>query len=61
MSEPSSAASATTVTAGALRRFIQDVFVRAGMPETDAAIVADVLVWADLRGVDSHGVSRISM
>ena len=61
MSEPSSAASATTVTADALRRFTQDVFVRAGMPERDAAIVADVLVWADLRGVDSHGVSRISM
>jgi len=61
MTERSSAASAVTVTADALRRFARDVFVRAGMPEADAATVADVLVWADLRGVDSHGVSRITM
>ena len=62
MSEPPRAAApATTVTAGALHRFTRDVFVRAGMPEVDAAVVADVLVWADLRGVDTHGVSRIPM
>jgi LDH2 family malate/lactate/ureidoglycolate dehydrogenase len=62
MSEPPRAAApAATVTADALRRFTRDVFVRAGMPEVDAAVVADVLVWADLRGVDTHGVSRIPM
>ena len=62
MSEPPRAAApATTITAGALHRFTRDVFVRAGMPEVDAAVVADVLVWADLRGVDTHGVSRIPM
>jgi len=62
MSEPPRAATAAaTVTADALRRFTRDVFVRAGMPEVDAAVVADVLVWADLRGVDTHGVSRIPM
>src|SRR5437899_512585 len=54
-------AAAAAPTADALRRFTRDVFVRAGMSEVDAATVADVLVWADLRGVDSHGVSRISM
>jgi len=54
-------AAAVTVAADALRHFTRDVFVRAGMPEPDAALVADVLVWADLRGVDSHGVSRITM
>src|SRR5262245_33831495 len=61
MSEPSRAAPAAAVTADALRRFTRDVFVRAGMPEADAAVVAEVLVWADLRGVDTHGVSRIPM
>ena len=61
MSEPFRAAPAATVTADALRRFTHDVFVRAGMPEDDAAVVAEVLVWADLRGVDTHGVSRIPM
>ena len=61
MSEPPGAAAGAIVTADALRRFTHEVFVRAGMPPADAAIVADVLVWADLRGVDSHGVSRITM
>jgi len=62
MSESTRAgAAATTTTADALRRFTRDVFERAGMSDVDAATVADVLVWADLRGVDSHGVSRISM
>jgi ureidoglycolate dehydrogenase (NAD+) len=31
----------------------------AGMPEAQAAVVADVLVYADLRGVYSHGVMRV--
>ena len=29
------------------------------MSATDAAVVADALVWANLRGMDSHGVSRV--
>ena len=51
----------TLAAAAALRRFTRDVFVAAGMSDAHAAIVADVLVWADLRGVDSHGVTRIPM
>ena len=50
---------AALVTADRLRRFAQEVFERAGMSPTHAATVADVLVWANLRGVDSHGVMRI--
>lgn len=42
-----------------LKRFTTEIFERAGMPSEDAAIEADVLVWANLRGVDSHGVLRI--
>jgi len=52
---------ATIATADALTRFTRDVFQRAGMSEVHAATVADVLVWASLRGVDSHGVARIPM
>ena len=55
------AAAPVVVSADALRRFATEVFVRFGMPEADARTVADVLVWADLRGVDSHGVTRIPM
>ena len=42
-----------------LQTFTEQVFVAAGLPPADAAIEAEVLVWANLRGVDSHGVLRI--
>src|SRR5690242_7214816 len=45
----------------ALVRFATAIFARAGMPQVDAATVADVLVWANLRGVDTHGVMRIPL
>src|SRR5437899_12099317 len=57
--QAAAAQAAPTTPAGALRRFATDVFARAGMPGVDAAVVADVLVWANLRGVDTHGVMRI--
>jgi L-2-hydroxycarboxylate dehydrogenase (NAD+) len=43
-----------------LFEFTKDVFVRIGCSESDAAISARVLLSADLRGVDSHGVARLS-
>jgi len=42
-----------------LREFTGKVFIKAGMTPEDSETVADVLVWANLRGVDSHGVLRI--
>ncbi|MBL7199351.1 MAG: Ldh family oxidoreductase [Anaerolineae bacterium] len=42
-----------------LRAFCVRVFEELGVPSPDALIVADVLVAADLRGVDSHGVARL--
>lgn len=42
-----------------LRAFTVDVFATLGLAAEDAAIVADCLVGADLRGVYSHGVIRI--
>ena len=42
-----------------LEDFAAQVFAKAGMPEQDARTEARVLVWANLRGVDSHGVLRI--
>jgi LDH2 family malate/lactate/ureidoglycolate dehydrogenase len=47
------------VNADDLTRFTTEVFTCAGMPPEDAATEAEVLVWANLRGVDSHGVLRI--
>ena len=51
--------SPVVVSAEKLRRFVRDVFVRMGMSETHATTVAEVVVWANLRGVDSHGVTRV--
>jgi LDH2 family malate/lactate/ureidoglycolate dehydrogenase len=42
-----------------LTAFTAALFERVGLPPDDAAIEAEVLVWANLRGVDSHGVLRI--
>jgi len=47
------------VTASALRDFGAAVFERLGLPGPHALIVADCLVKANLRGLDSHGVARI--
>jgi LDH2 family malate/lactate/ureidoglycolate dehydrogenase len=40
--------------------FTQSVFQHCGMSEEDAKLSADVLLAADLRGIDSHGVARLS-
>ena len=42
-----------------LKQFSKEVFIRVGFSPEDAEVQADVLVWANLRGVDSHGVLRI--
>ncbi len=43
-----------------LEGFATIVFTRAGLPPDDAKLLAKALVWADLRGVESHGVRLIS-
>ncbi|MGE5508872.1 MAG: Ldh family oxidoreductase [Chitinophagales bacterium] len=60
MSEAEKAAT-VRVDHAALREFCADVLIAEGVPEDDARIVADSLVEANLRGVDSHGVIRLSM
>ena len=47
------------VDADGLRAVVADLFQARGTRESDAAAVADALVWANLRGIDSHGVSRV--
>ncbi|BDE04886.1 malate dehydrogenase [Vulcanimicrobium alpinum] len=43
----------------ALRAFAAAALEKVGVSSEDAAIVADVLVAADLRGIESHGVARL--
>jgi len=43
-----------------LQEFIQQVFLSIGCSEEDALLASQVLISADLRGVDSHGIARLS-
>ena len=47
------------VTAAELRRYAADVLVAGGMTPEGAATEAEALVWANQRGVDTHGVIRL--
>lgn len=49
----------TRIEARALRDFAAAIFRAAGIAPPDAEAWAETLVWANLRGVDSHGVLRI--
>ena len=40
--------------------FVIRYMTKMGVPAEDAAIVGDVLVSADLRGVESHGLIRLA-
>ncbi|GGF90679.1 Ldh family oxidoreductase [Paenibacillus abyssi] len=44
-----------------LENFCGSLFTKAGVPEQEAKLVAESLVQADLRGVDSHGVIRMDV
>jgi len=43
-----------------LRAFTESVFSAMGCSDTHSALAADVLLASDLRGIDSHGVARLS-
>lgn len=42
-----------------IKNYAVRFFMNYGVPEDDARIAADILVSADMRGVDSHGVIRL--
>ncbi|GAC1423175.1 MAG: Ldh family oxidoreductase [Flavisolibacter sp.] len=43
-----------------LHDFTRTLFEKIGCKETDALLAANVLLSADLRGIDSHGIARLS-
>jgi LDH2 family malate/lactate/ureidoglycolate dehydrogenase len=47
------------VSSPVLEAFTASLFEKVGLAREDAAIEAHVLVWANLRGIDSHGVLRV--
>ncbi|MFW6195557.1 MAG: Ldh family oxidoreductase [Chloroflexota bacterium] len=42
-----------------MRATLEDMFRKVGMPDDDAAQSADVLMFADLRAIETHGVSNM--
>jgi LDH2 family malate/lactate/ureidoglycolate dehydrogenase len=42
-----------------LERWVAAIFAREGLSASDSETVARVLVWANLRGMDTHGVVRV--
>jgi LDH2 family malate/lactate/ureidoglycolate dehydrogenase len=42
-----------------LKDFCRQAYQKVGVPEAEAEIVADLLVRSDLRGVETHGVTRL--
>ena len=42
-----------------MRGVVENIFTTLGMTESYAAKCADVLIYADVRGIDSHGVSNM--
>jgi LDH2 family malate/lactate/ureidoglycolate dehydrogenase len=45
--------------AASLRDFTERIFLLCGLPADDARRAADVLITADLWGIDTHGVARL--
>lgn len=45
----------------ALKLFVSKVYQNLDLPKKNADICADVIISADLRGVDSHGINRFDM
>jgi LDH2 family malate/lactate/ureidoglycolate dehydrogenase len=57
---PEDTAGVRMVRADRLRPFVASLFAAVGVPDVDAETVAEVLVEADLRGVESHGTTRVA-
>ena len=49
------------IAAEPLKAFCSQILQKIGLPESDADLTADNLVFADLRGTDTHGVSRLGV
>jgi len=49
------------INASILRNFVEDIFIKLKVPKSDAKIIANGIIHADLRGIDSHGIQRCKM
>jgi LDH2 family malate/lactate/ureidoglycolate dehydrogenase len=61
LTQKTSVTEAPRIAAAALAAFAQRILRAAGIPESDAETVAQLMVEADLRGSDTHGVIRLPL
>jgi LDH2 family malate/lactate/ureidoglycolate dehydrogenase len=54
-------AGAARISAGELTLLVRDVFAHCGVPRRDAQIAAEISVYAQLRGSESHGVVHLPL
>lgn len=54
-------AAADRVSPAALAALASDVFAHCGVPRADADIAAEVAIWAQLHGSDSHGIVHLPL
>lgn len=47
------------ISAEKLAAFVTETFRKVGVPQDNAEIITDVLIEANLRGIDTHGVMRV--
>lgn len=52
--------SEVTYPVGKLKRFAREIFSKIGCSDDDASLATEVLLSADIRGIDSHGIARLS-
>lgn len=57
--QPQSNVEGAIVSERELTDFTTAIFRATGMPQHQAQLQSEILVWANLRGIDSHGVLRI--
>lgn len=50
----------TTIPFDFLQTFMYDTFIEIGVPDAEAKVAAEVLIFADMRGIDSHGIGRLN-
>jgi LDH2 family malate/lactate/ureidoglycolate dehydrogenase len=51
----------TRINSKSLENYVNSIFIAAGLDSTQSSTIARHLVLANLRGVDSHGVSRVEV
>src|SRR5271156_3590113 len=56
-----SAAAATSIAPDDLASLAADVFTHCGVPTADAKVAAEVALWAQLHGSDSHGMVHLPL